>query len=47
MKRHSGIAMIVALVVGLLAVYVSGWTPSPADVDEMKIINEDNIVAGI
>jgi len=38
--------MIVALVVGLLAVYASGWTPSPADVDEMKIISEDNILAG-
>ncbi|PKL61664.1 MAG: hypothetical protein CVV31_10045 [Methanomicrobiales archaeon HGW-Methanomicrobiales-2] len=46
MKRNSGIAIIVTLVVGILAIYVSGWTPVPADVDEMEIVSEDNIVAG-
>ncbi|MDV2480829.1 hypothetical protein F8E02_02170 [Methanoculleus sp. Wushi-C6] len=46
MKRNSGIAIIVTVALGILAVYVSGWTPCPADVNEMAIISEDNVVAG-
>lgn len=46
MKRNSGFAIIVTLTVGVLAVYVSGWTLSPADVNEIEIISEDNIAAG-